>query len=136
MTEKPRKAQALCPRQEEEGELIDLEAIRKQTVTTSRGGQGRGPLFRLPSMLGQNNFAFVVLPCRHKKLRSLGYTLTPPTSAFRERLSLSLGDFKGLQVISQAIQPRLLWPPPRMPVTTIARLLLQQGSREAVELLA
>ena len=108
----------------------------KKTVTTSRGGECRGPIFRrLPSMLGKSNFAFVVSPGRHEHLRSLGYTFTTPTSVLRERFPLSLEDFEGLQVISQATPPRLLWPPPSMPITTIDNVTLQQGSWEVVELL-
>ena len=98
--------------------------------------QGRGPRFRLPSMSGEKNFAFVVPPCRHEHLHSLGYTLIPPTYVFRERFPLSPGDVEGHQVISQATPPRLLRPPPPMPVTTIDETTLQQGSWEAVELLA
>ena len=49
---------------------------------------------------------------------------------------LSLGDFENLQVARQTTPPRLHWPPPPMPITTIDETTPQQGSREVVELLA
>ena len=117
--------------------LIQLGALGKaDSDNLKEGGQGRGPLFRLPSMSGQSNFAFVAPPCRHEHLRAQGYMLTPPTSFFHERFLLSLGDLEGLQVISQVTPPRLLRPLPPMPVTTSDETTLQQGSWEAVELLA
>ena len=115
--------------------LIQLGALGKQTVTTSRRGGGSRPAFLLPSMSGQSNFAFAVPPRRHQHLRSLGYTPTPPTSVFRERFPLSLRDFEGFQVVSQATPSRLLRTPPSMPVTIIDATTPPQGSREVIELL-
>ena len=85
-------------------------------------------------MSGQSNITLVVPPCRHKHLRSLGYTISPPSSVVRKRFPLSLQDFEGLQVVSQATPP-LLWPPPPMHIITNDETTLQQGSWEAVELL-
>ena len=93
-------------------------------------------LFRLPSLSSQRNIAFAVPPCRRKHYRSLGFTLTPHIPVLRERFLLSFGDFENLQVARQTTPPRLLCPPPPMPITTIDETTPQQGSREAVELLA
>ena len=72
------------------GETDPVGGIRETESDNLKGRrQGRGPLFRLPSMSGQSNFTFVASPCRHKHLRSLGYTLTPTTSALRERFPVS-----------------------------------------------